>query len=687
MASELFLTSRRFSGKLGDSNQKYSSTYAFSPVKPEEVSRRGSLFLVVDISTTHKLDLTLASKLLFDAVVEEYYSISEASPMVALETAVHAGKKRLEAIAFAQGSPSNMEVELNLAAVVVWEQYIYVARMGNVSCVMVRGGIYEEVGDSNVGTITTASGKFLEDETFVVGSKGFGKALPPEKLLGALPGLKRAADDLAGEYQDSQETPSTFSVSNAYPIDFSVIILDIEKREENDSPAEPEIKTVEEEVREEISEGHEVVPHVTSRPLSSTKENPLKKGINKIKSPFARFSSKVIPKPPPIYVKRDMVPLNPYGRKNSKWVMIGLVSLLLLFVASVFWTINKKRITSNNSEAVSQIGSAQENIKKATELIDLNNARAREFLKMASENIEDVEKLTKGKSNSEVSKLKKQLAEISDKVNKVGRIDDPQVYYDLASSDNEAQPSALTGSSTLFIIDKAKGVLYRLNLVTDDSIPSVDKTTNENLKDVRSILAGSNKLYGVANSGLVTISLSDSQVATESATLPVGWPDVLAAESYGDALYFITNNNQIYRMAIEGTTLSEGKPWLSAEISLTDATSLAIDGDVFITRRDQNDVVKLVSGEVEEWKIRELDIPFKNPSKVFTTVDSQYLYIADPGNKRVVVVTKEGGLYNRQFIYTGGNDKLWIQMQDLWVDETTSTIYLLDGTRVYKIKF
>lgn len=88
----------------------------------------------------------------------------------------------------------------------------------------------------------------------------------------------------------------------------------------------------------------------------------------------------------------------------------------------------------------------------------------------------------------------------------------------------------------------------------------------------------------------------------------------------------------------------------------------------------------------EEWKLRELDQPLSAPTDIYTTPDSNYLYVADSGNRRVVILAKESGLYNRQFICTGNNG-IWSNMKDLWADEENSTIYVLEGSKVYKVGY
>ena len=59
----------------------------------------------------------------------------------------------------------------------------------------------------------------------------------------------------------------------------------------------------------------------------------------------------------------------------------------------------------------------------------------------------------------------------------------------------------------------------------------------------------------------------------------------------------------------------------------------------------------------------------------------KYLYVLDPGSKRIVILTKEGVMVNQ---YTS---EKFTDLRDIAIDETNQKAYLLSGKKIYGITF
>jgi len=119
-----------------------------------------------------------------------------------------------------------------------------------------------------------------------------------------------------------------------------------------------------------------------------------------------------------------------------------------------------------------------------------------------------------------------------------------------------------------------------------------------------------------------------------------------------------------------------------AAVDLTGAVDMAIDGHIYVLYANGK-IGKFMSGDPVAFEITGLDVPLSNPSAIFASADdeTQYLYVADRGNRRIVQMTKDGS-FQRQFKVDAGNPAL-DDLRGLWVDELEQKMYIVSGKSVY----
>jgi len=115
--------------------------------------------------------------------------------------------------------------------------------------------------------------------------------------------------------------------------------------------------------------------------------------------------------------------------------------------------------------------------------------------------------------------------------------------------------------------------------------------------------------------------------------------------------------------------------------SLEDVLDMAIDGNVYILHRDGT-VVKCLRGEPQSFDVRDLPGHGDISRAVALAVDpdgsSGIVYVADRGNKRVVVLGPDGA-FQVQFRAAEAFDAL----ETLAVDEAAERLYVVSGGRLY----
>lgn len=650
-----------------DKNKRVSSEILIhKPADHESLSLRGQLFVVFDIFSAKEVDLKLATRVALEAIREDYYSVLEGSPLKSLEKALLSAKHRLVNLAFGSGGAiSGGELDFNAVAAVLWGTVIYLAQIGSSKAYLLREEKLSDIGSSEEGSVSVISGIVKENDTIILGSKKFGEVFPTGKIVESLSALKKAAE--------VQNSP----IKEIYPPGLSVVVLDFKVL---DVPSEEEVLRLYD------------VETVRKRGFLKVKLF-LETAALRVANKFRGLASpdrvkevirkRILRESPEIYIKRpEELGLKIFSHKPQILkLVIGF--LILLFCFSVAFTISKKREKSHSLEVVTLLTQAESKIKSAQDLLDLNNERARDYLNESLNSLKTVQTLEK--NNKEAERLLTQTYEVLDKVNKVNRLTAPDLLYDFTIQSKQAQPVAIVGmGEELFVADKGANLIYRLR--QEERAVKVEKASVEEHAALKQIVAGGKRLFVLAESGFSLVNLDDGTLKRDVLPLSESWGNIIGFDIYLDNLYFLSQTGQIYKFVTEGGGFSEAAVWLKAKENFEDAQALSVDGDIYVIKKISGEVLKFTRGERVDFKLSEMDKPLTEPRALFTTPDSNFLYILDSGNKRIVIVAKEGGLYQQQFVYSG-EENIWNNLKSLWVDEKNTVIYILDGSRVYRVDY
>ena len=154
-------------------------------------------------------------------------------------------------------------------------------------------------------------------------------------------------------------------------------------------------------------------------------------------------------------------------------------------------------------------------------------------------------------------------------------------------------------------------------------------------------------------------------------------------EYYQNRLYRIdTSQNQIFRHRKNGDAFGTGTAWITStpipDLSL--AQDIAIDGNIYVLL-GSGQILEFFSGKETNITITNVDPWFSTPTRIVTSPEMKYLYVLDPGSKRIVILTKEGVMVNQ---YTS---EKFTDLRDIAIDETNQKAYLLSGKKIYGITF
>ena len=146
---------------------------------------------------------------------------------------------------------------------------------------------------------------------------------------------------------------------------------------------------------------------------------------------------------------------------------------------------------------------------------------------------------------------------------------------------------------------------------------------------------------------------------------------------YGNNLYVLDNqNNQIFKYPESGGSFANGQPWIKEELNTSQTSSLTIDGSIYIVTNDGS-IKNLLKGGLEKFDYHAPHPNIGTGAIIKTFRDSDYLYIIDPANNRVIILDKEGNIKDQ---YTS---QKFDDLKDLAVDPDEKTIYLLNNQHLY----
>jgi DNA-binding beta-propeller fold protein YncE len=176
--------------------------------------------------------------------------------------------------------------------------------------------------------------------------------------------------------------------------------------------------------------------------------------------------------------------------------------------------------------------------------------------------------------------------------------------------------------------------------------------------------------------GFTSVSVADSQL----------WGEPHRIGGYFGYLYVLdTQEDRIWKYAPTGNSYDlPPANYLQAETSveLDSAVDMTIDGYIYVLLADGN-ILRFSGGLEEAFSVSGLDDQeFQTPTAIFASPETDYIYVADAGNERVVQLDKDGA-FIRQFRSARENAEAFQDLQDVFVSEAKGELFVLNSDGLY----
>ena len=389
------------------------------------------------------------------------------------------------------------------------------------------------------------------------------------------------------------------------------------------------------------------------------------------------------------------------GEGSGSWTLLRNIVIVIPVIVAIVVAISylqKGRL--QEAEYNQFIAAAQEKFQQA-QAVNTDSGAALGLMAEAEGALAEAENI-KG-TQPVITDLREQLRQTADRIGKVQRLYYLPQLRQYTESGTNLKRLVLQGLD-LYVLDVGTHRIFhhRLDdlgetlLPDDDTLllaakgQQVDALTVGNLINMTWMPAGGNRqtsdLVILSDAGLLEYNpnwgITTSTLANREA---FGSPTAVS-HYFGNFYVLDPPTNQILRYlpTADGySDLPEGYFPEDQEVNLANAVDVAIDGAIYVLFADGR-VGKFEGGAPVGFNITGLDIPLRNPVAIFTAPDEdvQYVYIADAGNQRVVQLEKDGR-FVRQFRPSAGEAVTFANLQDIFVDEISGRLYILDSNNLY----
>lgn len=176
-----------------------------------------------------------------------------------------------------------------------------------------------------------------------------------------------------------------------------------------------------------------------------------------------------------------------------------------------------------------------------------------------------------------------------------------------------------------------------------------------------------------ADNKILSFSPVSKKFQAAEIAIPAG-ADIVCAQTYLTYLYLLDKkNNQIYRYPRAGNGFGEKTDWLKDSVSLDKIKDMAISENIFLAQSDE--LLKFYRNKKQDFTLENSTTPIEI-EKIYTSPNSQNIYLLDKNNSRIIKLDLEGRIISQYYNVEVGNANAFT------VDEKNALIYFSHGSEI-----
>lgn len=366
------------------------------------------------------------------------------------------------------------------------------------------------------------------------------------------------------------------------------------------------------------------------------------------------------------------------SKQMTKDKLLALLIIVIVLLTMVIWYVKNTGATQREIEKLDEVlVQVQEEINTASLRGISNKAAAASILSDAEQKA--VEVLNSGYHRSKANELLGLIQEEKTKLDNVTYVGDPRIVADLSTKrENVSALGLIPYKDHVFAFEY--NALYEILLDQVEDPMTID--------DNETVIAGAydddnDALLFVTKSGKV-IDYSNGQFQFMD-TDDGAFHSAIAVDVYNGRMYLLDpDTKQIWKYSRNRESYGNAEEYI-LEGELSDVVDLAIDGYVYVLQAN-GEIAKFDRGIQTEFSIAKAPLDnIEAPTKLYTELDLNRMFILEPSKNRVVVLDKDlqtgSAVYSGQYVFDGLGE-----IKDMFFDKGSNRLYLLDSQKLYEVE-
>lgn len=361
--------------------------------------------------------------------------------------------------------------------------------------------------------------------------------------------------------------------------------------------------------------------------------------------------------------------------KQARAKAIAIVCVLF-FVLSVALGIYRQQTDSRVRMVRQAVENAEKLLGEGSALVDVQPEEAKTVL-LEAQNILAPHlgaNLPKGRDGKKISELSLKIQDTVQLVLKIYN-QEPQLFFDADFLQKGRAISHMTvGDDEVALVDATTGMVGIV------SIPSKDGeivTGGDDYKNSQSLFFIDQDIMVASKDSLIRLTAGED-TATKVLAADVPWDLVT---TFSGNIYSVDKAaGDVWRYTAEGNTFAEKNAYFQIDINpdLTSVTNISIDGSIWMGSTIGK-IFRYTQGRDDPFLLRGLDQGLGNVVQVWASQESDFVFVLDQDNHRVVMVNKSG-VYKAQYVYPESYNPT-----QFGVSERNKKIFLLHQGKIFSI--
>ncbi|PIR42575.1 hypothetical protein CO058_02850 [candidate division WWE3 bacterium CG_4_9_14_0_2_um_filter_35_11] len=182
-------------GGSGQSTKDYITvTHEFDVPDDQALTKRGRLFVTLNISANDNFDLKEISTLFIESLQESFYKINDETPLHAIEASLRRAHQLLLSIKSIDGNDSlgstQSNFDISCATALIWNRVLYTSHIGSPAIYLIKGtGTRDLVLEKGSREIWTSSNIIENEDVVIIGTEIFANTFPATEIINSLGSL------------------------------------------------------------------------------------------------------------------------------------------------------------------------------------------------------------------------------------------------------------------------------------------------------------------------------------------------------------------------------------------------------------------------------------------------------------------------------------------------------------------